>query len=92
MILDRTGLDVVAAIVDAAATRTQTAHWARLAGQVRALPDADQIAAGQAAQHQTAAVRQWVDARLARYPASRVAVEIGRLVDHWGPSLESEEA
>ena len=91
MTLDRVGLGVVAAIVEGAATRNDLPHLIRYADAVRALPDAAQLAAAREATRQRDAVREWVDARLDRYPASHVAVELGRLVDHWGPSIESEE-
>ena len=91
MTLDRVGLGVVAALVEGAATRNDLPHLIRYADAVRALPDAAQLAAAHEATRQRNAVREWVDARLDRYPASHVAVELGRLVDRWGPSIESEE-
>ena len=57
-----------------------------------ALPDADTLAAHQQAVRQRDAVRDWVDARLDRYPASHVAVEIGRLVDHPQAALPEEDS
>lgn len=90
MTLDRTGLDVVAAIVEAAATRGGLPHLRAYADAVRALPDADLLAAHQQAVLQRNAVRDWVDARMDRYPASHVAVEIGRLVEHPQDALPQE--
>ena len=90
MTIDRIGLTVVAALVEGAATRGNLPHLKAYADAVRALPDADTLTAHQQAVRQRDAVRDWIAARLDRYPASHVAVEIGRLVEHPQAALPEE--